>query len=354
MSPIPAHLIVLLVSVPLGMYLNLTREHEYQIFEKSYQLNEKFLVSMPDRMFGMFREITAPDFSVLGQWIAWKWIMMFFIIGSLESLLSAKAVDLLDPWKRKTNMDRDVLAVGVANLATALIGGLPMISEIVRSKSNIDNGARTRFANMWHGVFLLLCVGLIPTVLHRIPLAALAAMLVYTGTRLAHPNEFRNVYRIGREQLLIFVVTLVVVLATDLLIGVAVGVLLKMIIHLANGVPLRSFFKAYVEVEDVDEKTTKIIARESAVFSNWIPFRRQIEDIGLVQKRNLILDLSGAVMVDASVMEKLEVQIQTLEAKFAISPLIRARLGIDVGRGEIEAGAGPDHDVDVEDADIEM
>ena len=306
LNPIPAHLIVLLVSVPLGMYLNLTREHEYQMFEKSYQLNEKFLVSMPDRMFGMFREITAPDFSVLGQWIAWKWIMMFFIIGSLESLLSAKAVDLLDPWKRRTNMDRDVLAVGVANLAAALIGGLPMISEIVRSKSNIDNGARTRFANMWHGVFLLLCVGLIPTVLHRIPLAALAAMLVYTGTRLAHPNEFRNVYRIGREQLLIFVVTLVVVLATDLLIGVAAGVLLKMIIHLANGVPLRSFFKAYVEVEDVDDKTTKIIARESAVFSNWIPFRRQIEDIGLVQKRNLILDLSGAVMVDASVMEKLE------------------------------------------------
>lgn len=306
LNPIPAHLIVLLVSVPMGMYLKLDQAHGYRVFEKSYQLNEKFLVAMPDRMFGMFREVTTPDFSVLGQWIAWKWIMMFFIIGSLESLLSAKAVDLLDPWKRKTNMDRDVLAVGAANLVAALIGGLPMISEIVRSKSNIDNGARTRFANMWHGVFLLLCVGLIPTVLHRIPLAALAAMLVYTGTRLAHPNEFRNVYRIGREQLLIFVVTLVVVLATDLLIGVAAGVLLKMVIHLANGVPLRSFFKAYVEVEDVDEHTTRIIARESAVFSNWIPFRRQIEDIGLVQKRNLILDLSGAAMVDASVMEKLE------------------------------------------------
>jgi MFS superfamily sulfate permease-like transporter len=288
------------------MYLQLDQAHGYRIFEKSYQLNEEFLVAMPDRMFGMFREVTTPDFSVLGQWIAWKWIMMFFIIGSLESLLSAKAVDLLDPWKRKTNMDRDVLAVGAANLVAAMIGGLPMISEIVRSKSNIDNGARTRFANMWHGVFLLLCVALIPTVLHRIPLAALAAMLVYTGTRLAHPNEFRNVYRIGREQLLIFVVTLVVVLATDLLIGVAAGVLLKMVIHLANGVPLRSFFKAYVEVEDVDEHTTRIIARESAVFSNWIPFRRQIEDIGLVQKRNLILDLSGAAMVDASVMEKLE------------------------------------------------
>jgi len=238
---------------------------------------------------------------------------MFFMIGSLESLLSAKAVDLLDPWKRKTNMDRDMLAVGVANLGAAMVGGLPMISEIVRSKSNIDNGARTRFANMWHGIFLLLCVGLIPTILHRIPLAALAAMLVYTGTRLAHPSEFRNVYRIGKEQLLIFVVTLVVVLATDLLIGVAAGIFLKMFLHVANGVPLRSFFKAYLDVEDVDENTSRIVARESAIFSNWIPFKRQIEDIGLVQKRNLIVDLSGATLIDASVMEKLEELVHEFE-----------------------------------------
>lgn len=313
LKPIPAHLIVLLVSVPLGIGLNLTAAHEYEIFHQNYKLGEQYLVKMPTRMFGMFDEITTPNFSVLTQFKAWKWVMMFFIIGSLESLLSAKAVDLLDPWKRKTNMNRDVLAVGVANLVASFIGGLPMISEIVRSKSNIDNGARTRFANMWHGIFLLLCVGLIPTILHRIPLAALAAMLVYTGTRLAHPNEFRNVYRIGREQLLIFVVTMVVVLATDLLIGVAAGVILKMILHLANGVPLRSFFKAYVEVEDVDENTSLIMARESAVFSNWIPFKRQIEDIGLVQKRNLILDLSGASLVDASVMEKLEELQQDFE-----------------------------------------
>ena len=306
LKPVPAHLIVLLVSVPLGMFLNLTSAHEYEMFHSHFELGEQFLVKMPDRIFGMFDEVVPPDFTVLTQFKAWKWIMMFFIIGSLESLLSAKAVDLLDPWKRKTNMNRDVLAVGVANLASAMVGGLPMISEIVRSRSNIDNGARTRFANMWHGIFLLLCVGLIPTILHRIPLSALAAMLVYTGTRLAHPNEFRNVYRIGKEQLLIFVVTLVVVLATDLLIGVAAGIVLKMILHISNGVPMWSFFKAYIEVEDVDETTSRIIARESAVFSNWIPFKRQIVEIGLVQKRNIVLDMSGATLVDASVMEKLD------------------------------------------------
>lgn len=325
LSFIPAHLVVLLVAVPLGMLLNLTQESNYRFFQHTYGLGEQYLVKMPNRVFGMFDEITQPDFSVLNQFKAWKWIFMFFIIGSLESLLSAKAVDLLDPWKRRTNMNRDLLGVGAANLAAAMIGGLPMISEIVRSRANIDNGARTRFANMWHGIFLLLCVGLIPTILHRIPLSALAAMLVYTGTRLAHPNEFFNVYRIGREQLAIFVVTLVVVLATDLLIGVAAGVALKMIIHLANGVPLKSFFKAYLEVEDVDDHTSLIIARESAVFSNWIPFRRQIEDVGLVQKRNLILDLSGTAMVDASVMEKLE----ELQSEFVEEGLRLELRGLD-------------------------
>ncbi len=302
---VPAPMIVLLVAVPMGMAFDLLHEHSYVLQGHKYQLGDQYLVKMPDKMFGMFQEITYPDFAFLSQLKAWKWVMMFFIIGSLESLLSAKAVDLLDPWKRKTNMNRDMVAVGVANLCAASIGGLPMISEIVRSKANIDNGARTRFADMWHGIFLLACVALIPTVLHRIPLAALAAMLVYTGFRLAHPSEFVHVYRIGKEQLAIFVTTLLMVLATDLLIGVAAGILLKLVIHVANGVPIRSLFKPYIEVQEVDENTSLILARESAVFSNWIPFRRQIEEIGLVQRRNLIVDVSDTVLVDHSVMEKL-------------------------------------------------
>jgi MFS superfamily sulfate permease-like transporter len=303
---VPAPMVVLLVSVPMGMAFDLLHETSYTLSGHEYQLSDQYLVDMPDRVFGMFDEITFPNFSALAQPKAWKWAMMFFIIGSLESLLSAKAVDLLDPWKRKTNMDRDVIAVGLGNLCASFVGGLPMISEIVRSKANIDNGARTRFADMWHGVFLLLCVALFPTILHRIPLAALAAMLVYTGSRLAHPNEFVHVYRIGKEQLAIFLTTLVIVLVEDLLVGVAAGIILKMIIHVSNGVPLKSLFKPYLEVQDVSADTSMIIARESAVFSNWIPFRRQIEQVGLVQRRNLIIDVSNAQLVDHSVMEKLE------------------------------------------------
>jgi MFS superfamily sulfate permease-like transporter len=306
LKAIPSPMVVLLVAVPMGMGFDLLHTHSYTLQGHQYQLGEQYLVRMPDRVFGMFDDITFPDFSALMQLKAWKWVFMFFVIGSLESLLSAKAVDLLDPWKRKTNMNRDIVAVGFGNLCAAGVGGLPMISEIVRSKANIDNGARTRFADMWHGIFLLACVALIPTVLHRIPLAALAAMLVYTGYRLAHPTEFIHVLRIGKEQLLIFVTTLVVVLATDLLIGVAAGIALKMVIHVANGVPLKSLFKPYLEVQEVDEQTSRIVAHESAVFSNWIPFRRQIEQIGFVQKKNLIVDVSDTQLVDHSVMEKLD------------------------------------------------
>ncbi|MEO2031658.1 MAG: hypothetical protein ABGZ35_06205 [Planctomycetaceae bacterium] len=120
-------MVVLLVAVPMGMGFDLLHEHSYILQGHQYQLGEQYLVKMPDRVFGMFDDITYPEFSALAQPKAWKWVMMFFIIGSLESLLSAKAVDLLDPWKRKTNMDRDVIAVGVGNLCAAGVGGLPMI-----------------------------------------------------------------------------------------------------------------------------------------------------------------------------------------------------------------------------------
>ncbi len=302
---LPSPLIVLIVAIPMGMAFDLMHKHSYVLQNHEYQLGENYLVAMPERVFGMFDSLTTPDFTALQQPQAWQWVFMFFVIGSLESLLSAKAVDLIDPWKRKSNMDRDMVAVGVGNLCCAFIGGLPMISEIVRSKANIDNGARTRFADFWHGMFLLVCVAFIPMVLHRIPMAALAAMLIYTGFRLAHPSEFFNVWKVGREQLVIFVVTLVSVLATDLLIGIAIGIATKIVIHLANGVPVSSLFKPNVELTEDDGETVRLTAYKSAVFSNWIPIRRQIERVGLFESKNVELDLSNVKLVDHTVMDKL-------------------------------------------------
>jgi MFS superfamily sulfate permease-like transporter len=325
LKKLPSPLIVLLVAVPMGMAFDLLHASTYKLQGHEYPLNDNFLVAMPDRVFGMFDQLVTPNFSALAEFKAWPWVFMFFAIGSLESLLSAKAVDLLDPWKRKTNMNRDIIAVGTANLFASMIGGLPMISEIVRSKANIDNGARTRFADLWHGIFLLLCVALIPTILHRIPLAALAAMLIYTGSRLAHPLEFIHVYRVGREQFLIFVTTLVAVIATDLLVGIAIGIALKLFIHNLNGVPLKSMFKPFLDIEDVDETTSRIVARGSAVFSNWIPFRRQIEQVGLVQRRNLIIDLADTKLVDHSTIEKLE----EMQRDFEQEGLMLELIGLD-------------------------
>ena len=308
---IPAQLLVLIIAIPMGQYFDLSHQHSYSFLGHDYDLGEQFLVAVPTNLISA---MAFPDLSALTEpkylLISLQWIVMFSLIGSLESMLSAKAIDMIDPWRRKTNLNRDLVAVGIANTVVASIGGLPMISEIVRSKANIDNGARTRFANFWHGVLLLAFVALLPGLIHRVPLAALAAMLVYTGFRLASPLEFINVYKTGPEQLIIFVSTMVGVLATDLLVGIAIGIAVKLSIHMYNGLPLSSIFLPYLEIEELGENTVLITASGSAVFSNFIPFRRQIEQLGLVGHNNVIVDLSATKLVDHSVMEKLhELQI---------------------------------------------
>src|SRR5690606_21125949 len=134
--------------------------------------------------------------------------------------------------------------------------------------------------------------------------AALASMLIYTGFRLAHPREFLHVFRIGKEQLIIYVTTIVAVLATDLLVGIAIGIGMKFLIHIINGVPLSSLFRPSLDIEELNENNCLVRARDSAVFSNWIPLRRQMENLGLNQKRSITLDLSQTRLVDHSVMEK--------------------------------------------------
>ena len=281
---IPAPLVVVVVTVPMGLH---------------YGLVPEFLVSVPSNMFGA---LTFPDFSGVATGTGIKYIILFSLIGSLESLLSAKAVDQIDPYRRKTNYDADLLAIGVGNTASAFVGGLPMISEIVRSKANIDNGAKTRFANMYHGMFLLVFVALAPALINQIPLAALGAMLVFTGYRLASPKEFVHMYHVGREQLVIYVATIVGVLATDLLVGIGIGILVKVLIHLVNGVPIASLFRLRVDVETGEEGST-VAVKDSAVFSTWIGLKRRLE--GLRGNSPVTVDLSETSLVDHTVMERL-------------------------------------------------
>ncbi|MSR56275.1 MAG: SulP family inorganic anion transporter [Planctomycetaceae bacterium] len=297
---VPAPMLVILLAVPVGLYFDLDHEHTYSFGGHIFGMGPAYLVDVPKNL---FTAITFPDFSGLQTLAGWKWVVMFTLIGSLESLLSAKAIDLIDPWRRKTNFNRDLLAVGIANLACAMIGGLPMISEIVRSKANIDNGARTRYADMWHGVFLLLFVALVPGLIHEIPLAALAAMLVYTGFRLASPREFIHVYHIGKEQLAVFVVTVLAILWTDLLLGIGIGIALKFAIHVFNGAPVRSLFRSPVTVEQPATDRTVLTVGGSATFSSWIGLKREIERAG--DSTDVVLDLSETRLVDHTVMERL-------------------------------------------------
>ncbi len=297
---IPAPMIVLMVTVPLGMYFNLSQEQIYSFNGQEYPLGKNFLVAVHENMFSA---LTFPDFSGLLTTTGWKYVVMFALIGSVESLLSAKAIDGIDPWKRKTDQDRDILAVGVGNTLSAFVGGLPMISEIVRSKANIDNGARTRFANMFHGMFLLLFVALIPGLINQIPLAALGAMLVFIGYRLASPQEFIHMYHVGREQLIIFVSTIIGVLATDLLMGIAIGIGVNMALHLKNGAPMLSLFKPQILVERDEGHAVTVKVKDSAIFSTWIALKKTLD--GLASESHVVLDLSETFLVDHTTMAKL-------------------------------------------------
>jgi len=301
LKKIPAQILVALLSIVMGYYFTLDHSRTYEFAGSSYELSDKFLVNVPASIAGA---VTFPDFSGVVTPAGLKWIVMFTLIGSLESLLSAKAIDLLDPLRRKTDFNRDLLAIGVGNTLAACIGGLPMISEIVRSKANIDNGAQSKFANMFHGMFLLIFVALLPGLIHRIPLSALAAMLVYTGFRLAHPREFVHMYHVGWDQLVVFCGTLLGVVGIDLLVGVIFGIVLTCVLHLFRGASFGSFFHPGLEINEPDEYTTRVRVRNSAVFSTWLSLRKTITAID--PHRTVLLDLSAASLVDSSTLEKLK------------------------------------------------
>lgn len=298
---IPAPLLVLLVAIPLGRIFDLEHEHTYLFLDNhEYTVGPKYLVTLPK---DLFSAITLPEFSQIFTIASIKYIIMFALVGSLESLLSTKAIDTLDPYKRKSNMNRDLSAVGIGNIISGFIGGLPMISEIVRSSANINNGGKTYWANFFHGLFLLIFVAFFPDLLHQIPLAALAAMLIYTGYRLASPKEFYKTYKIGWEQLVIFLVTIIVTLTTDLLIGIAAGILIKLIMHFINGLPLRYAFKPMFSVRRQDDDTFIVDVYHSAVFTNYIKLKKSLDS--LPKKKTIIIDFSGAYLIDHTVMENI-------------------------------------------------
>lgn len=287
---ISAPLVVLLFAIPAELLMDFAHT------EPPYAL-----VKIGSLMENIHWNVDFSGVSQTGLFI--KYVIMFALVGTLESLLTVKAIDLADPYKRKSNANKDLIAVGIGNMFAAFLGGLPMISEVARSSSNVANGAQTRWANFFHGFFVLLFVLLAAPLLELIPNAALAAMLISVGIKLAHPREFIHMLHIGKEQLLIFTVTVLVTLFEDLLIGIAAGMLLKMVIHMVNGTPISSFFKAPTVVS-FEGNEYKVEINKAAIFSNFLGIKRKLEEIPPGYQVSICLKKTA--LVDHSVMENLE------------------------------------------------
>lgn len=288
---IPPALLALLVVVPLGLYWHLDINHTYSLFGHDYSVGPEYLVNIPDNILS---SLVFPDFSILSSLIAYKYIMMLALVGSIESVLTVIAVDSIT--KAKSNLNRDLIAIGIGNFCAAMIGGLPMISEVVRSKANIDSGATTRWSNFIHGALLLLFVSLLAPVIKEIPLAALAAMLMVTGFRLVSPKEFFLRLRIGNDQLLLFMTTLLVTLGTDLLIGIITGCALKITLHMIRGAKLKQLFSLDVVVDKTDELTRYIISGP-VMFSNFWGLEEKIVH-ALINGEHVEIDFTKSTLID--------------------------------------------------------
>lgn len=302
---IPAPILVVLLGLALGQYFDLDHVHKYLFLPDAkilphheFTIGPAFLVAVPENFMSGFY---FPDFSKIANHEFWLAVVTIWLVGSLESLLSAAAVDKLDPYKRDSNLNRDLAAVGIGNLLAGLIGGLPLIAEIVRSSANINNGAKTGWANFFHGAFLLIFVALFPKLIHEIPLSSLAALLVFTGFRLASPKEFAKTLAIGIDNFAVFVITIIGVLATDLLIGVVIGIVAELFIHMLRGLKLDNAFSMAYHVKQTAPDTHHIAVSGAAVFSNFLSLKSLLADFP--QQKQVFFDLSDAELIDHTVME---------------------------------------------------
>ena len=210
---VPAPLAIMIVTIPLALYFNSGLENPI--------VN---LVVVPTEISAL---VTFPDFSKIAEAASILFVVSFVMVGSLESLLTAVAIEKKDPWKRRNDMNRELWSKGIANSITAGIGGIPMIAEVVRSSTNIMVGARSRWSNIFHGLFILLFLVALPFVLNLIPLSALAGMLVVIGFRLAHPSIFTHIAHTGKDELMFMIATVLGVVFVDLLFGVFIGMWLS-------------------------------------------------------------------------------------------------------------------------------
>ena len=238
---LPSPMWVIALSIPFVYAFNFFELHTMSFLGKAYEVGPKLLLDIPDNIMD---SIMHPNFGKINTIEFWTTVLSILIITSIESLAIAKAVDKIDPYKRKTDLNKDLTGIGISTIVAGMIGGLPIIAVIIRSTVNIHNGAKTKWSNMYQGLFLLLFIVLLSPIMRQVPLCAFAILLVYTGFKLASPAVFKQVYNQGIEQLIFFIGTMVLTLYTNLLIGLLGGLLLAMVAHLLLArVSIPQFFK---------------------------------------------------------------------------------------------------------------
>ncbi len=302
---VPAPMWVLVISIPLVYLFNFFDTHSLQFLGKQYEVGPQLLIEVPRNLLDA---ISFPDFSQVGTLKFWTAVTSITMIASVETLAIAKAVDKLDPYKRRTDLDKDLVGIGMATMASGAIGGLPIITVIVRSTVNVHNHAKTKWSNFYHGLLLLSFILLLAPVISKVPLAALAILLVYTGYKLASPSVFRHVFEQGIEQLIFFVGTLIITLFTDLLIGLFSGLLIALITHLLLArVPVSRFFQM------IFSPGSNLFLRSDGGYD--LNIRGIANFLGAIKIDNLLkqipsgsevaINLAGARLVDSSILEKL-------------------------------------------------
>lgn len=259
-------------------------------------------VPIPENAADFFGQFSFPNFAMITAPEVWITGITIAVVASLETLLCVEATDKLDPNKRVTPTNRELVAQGTGNIFSGLIGGLPITQVIVRSSTNIQSGGKTKLSAILHGFFLLISIILIPTLLNKIPLAVLAAILFIVGYKLAKPAVFLQMFKLGKSQFLPFFITVIGIVFADLLVGISLGLIVGIIVILINSYKNSHFL--HIEDESKGKNLVKMTLAEEVTFLNKGAILKELDN--LPKDSYLDLDVRRTKVLDYDILEILD------------------------------------------------
>jgi MFS superfamily sulfate permease-like transporter len=285
-----------LVVVIVGIILN----ELFKVVHPSWEIANEHLVQLPvaSSVSEFFGQFTLPSLAGFTNPQVWITAATIATVASIETLLCLEAGDKMDPMKRFSSANTELRAQGVGNMLAGLLGGLPMTSVIVRTTANINAGAKTKLSAIIHGVLLLVAVIAIPAILNKMPMACLAAILIMIGLKLASPKVFIHMWKAGKYQFIPFIVTVIAVVATDLLKGVGIGLMVSIFFILKGNMKLAYFFK---KEEHQEDETIHIDLAQEVSFLNKAAVKQTLAH--LPKNSKVIIDAAGTVYIDYDVLE---------------------------------------------------